>query len=454
MTPDSSSGRCAVVCTYRHPLLKKINPFFRSLHGMADPTVTRKVQFNPLTCAMAAVLMAWDMPVKLATRWFDALGCLGFKQPDATQGSLGCTYNGLSKALVRQAPTIIPRLQNDLRKQIRERWNKIPRVGRWHLLAVDGSKIQLPATASCEKHFGIADNGQVPQALVSCIVEVFTGLLWDWVVDRGDGDEKSHLRQMSDTLPTDALLLADANFVGHQLWSTLMAAGCPFLIRVGGNIRLLENLWPALRFTGEGQIVYAWPKAHQSQVEPLTLRLIKVGCARKPVYLLSNVLDDQQLSSSLASRAYRMRWGVELFYRSLKRTLGAAKVTCRNADRARVQLHWTLVSQCVLTLMGLEHLPGKRLKSRRLSLAKLLSAVRQAMLGRTSHTTQQQIHQQLTLELQNALTDQYKRRSSKASRHRPRVKNTPTLKLQPPIIRQASKDEQDKVRINRAMPKL
>ncbi len=104
--------------------------------------------------------------------------------------------------------------------------------------------------------------------------------------------------------------------------------------------------------------------------------------------------------------------------------------------------------------MGLEHLPGKRLKSRRLSLAKLLSAVRQAMLGRTSHTTQQQIHQQLTLELQNALTDQYKRRSSKASRHRPRVKNTPTLKLQPPIIRQASKDEQDKVRINRAMPKL
>lgn len=454
MKPNSLSGRCAVVCSYRHPLLKTINPFFHCLAGLADPTVTRQVRFTPMTCAMAAVLMAWDTGVNLGMRWVDALGCLCLTRPCATQSSPGRTYNGLSKALVRQAPAIIPRLQNDLRKQIRRKWNRIPRVGRWRLLAVDGSKIQLPATVSCETHFGIADNGQVPHALVSCIVEVFTGLLWDWVIDRGDGDEKSHLRQMAGTLPTDALLLADANFVGHHLWSTLMNAGCSFLIRVGGNVRLLGDLWPTLTFTGEGQIVYAWPKDQQSKVPPLPLRLIKVGSASKPVYLLSNVLDDQQLSGSLASRAYRMRWGVELFYRSLKRTLGAAKVACRSAERARVQLHWTLVSQCVLTLLGLEHLPGKRLKSRRLSLTAVLGAVRQAMLGRPLPQTRKQVGQQLIAQLQDAVTDGYVRRSSKTSRHRPLVKNTPTLKLQPPIIRQASKEEQEKAWLNHVMPTL
>ena len=64
-------------------------------------------------------------------------------------------------------------------------------------MAVDGSKGELPRTKDNEKEIGIADNGRFPQAFVTSVVEVQTGLLWDWRVDRGNADEKGHLRQMA-----------------------------------------------------------------------------------------------------------------------------------------------------------------------------------------------------------------------------------------------------------------
>ena len=42
---------------------------------------------------------------------------------------------------------------------------------------------------------------------------------------------------------------------------------------------------------------------------------------REDVYLLSNVFEPEKLSAEIAGRFYKMRWGVEIFYRSFKQTL-------------------------------------------------------------------------------------------------------------------------------------
>ena len=42
--------------------------------------------------------------------------------------------------------------------------------------------------------------------------------------------------------PENTLFCGDAGFVGYDLWTSIIDAGHSFLIRVGGNVRLLTKL--------------------------------------------------------------------------------------------------------------------------------------------------------------------------------------------------------------------
>lgn len=154
---------------------------------MPDPAAKRRVQWTPFAAGVAAVLMAWDRGCPLKERFDDAHACMSTDFVRRTR--VGQTYNGLVKALERQAKAVLPVLKKDLQRQVQVRLSRMRKTMKWLLLAVDGSKEDLPRTKDQEKVFGIADNGAVPQALMTTIVEVCTGLLWDWRIDRGRGSE-------------------------------------------------------------------------------------------------------------------------------------------------------------------------------------------------------------------------------------------------------------------------
>jgi len=321
---------------------------------VSDPSAKRRVRWTPQAASTAAILMAWDRGCSLQSRFEDAQLCL--RHDFRGRRRTGRTYNGLLKALERQQATTLPIVKAELRRRMKLRARSIDPASAWTLVAVDASKEDLPRTRDHEALFGIADNGVFPQARVTAIVEVHTGLLWDWRIDRGDASEKHHLMDMSDALPHDALLLADGNFVGFPIWSKLHAQNKSILIRVGGNVRLLKRLWPEARTRREKDIVYVWPKKSREKVAPLKLWLIQVGSGCKAVYLLTNVLDSRRLSRRQAGAIYRERWGVELFYRTFKRTLGFAKLQSRSGRRAKIELEWGLVALGIATLLGVEAL--------------------------------------------------------------------------------------------------
>lgn len=258
-----------LVLSYRHPLLQNISLYLAPLN-VSDPSAIRSVKFTPMLAGMAAVLMALDAHPTLCDRAHQALGAL------SEESSIGMTYNGLLKALERQE-SLLPSVKSHLRTHVREAVEGIPTVGGWRLLAIDGSKEELPRTISNEKTFGIADNGRGPQAFITAIVEVHTGLLWDWRIDRARASEKRHLLEMTDDLPMGMLLLADGGFVGFELWSKLNDQKKSFLIRVGANVHLIHSLWPDARIERRKKIVYLWPKDHQKDAPPLRLRLIRIG---------------------------------------------------------------------------------------------------------------------------------------------------------------------------------
>lgn len=429
MVTDRRFGGGCAATVYRHPLLSKISRFLECLRDVADPA-GREVRWTPSAAGMAAVLMALDPGCSLAIRCEDALACL------ADDCRTGSTYNGLLKALERQAGVALPELKADLRRRAAAAMKKNPKVAGWTLLAVDGSKEDLPRTRSHEKTFGIADNGVRPQAFVTAVVEVHTGLPWDWRIDRGCASEKEHLRQMIPALPADALLLADGNFTGYPLWSALHESGKRFLIRVGGNASLIRGLFPGSEIERQRDVVYAWPAHHQQKVAPLRLRLIRAGSRKAPVYLLTNVLDPCSLSRRAAGVIYRLRWGAELFYRTLKRTLGYAKLRSRSGRRARIELEWGLIAAAIMTMLGVSALSGRRIDPRRLSPAGLIRALRAALLRRPTDGSA------LDRALGGAVRDDYTRRRPKHARHRPITNNTPfPLTLKPPRVRPATPDE-------------
>jgi hypothetical protein len=217
---------------------------------------------------------------------------------------------------------------------------------------------------------------------------------------------------------------------------------------VGGNVELLRGLFPDSHLERAGDIVYVWPKRQQKNGPPLTLRLIKVKGGKAPVYLLTNVLDHRRLTKKSAGKIYRQRWGVELFYRTFKCSLGLAKLRSRSADRAEVELEWALVTIMIMALLGIDRLVRGRINPKRLSAAGLIDALRFSLLHDSPSRGASAMARELDRALGAAVRDRYIRKRPKRSRHCPVTKNTPTHRLQPPRIRKATADERSRALVS------
>ena len=370
------------------------------------------------------MLMAWANAPTLADRFALARPCVA--NATARRRRLGKTYQGFIKALLKHADTLLEQLQTHLRTTL----NKIAgkhwtRMG-WLVFAIDGSKIDLPRTAAHEQAFGTSGkNNSGPQLLLSVLWHLGTGLPWAWRIGSGRDSERQHLRDMLHHLPDGALLLADAGYPGFDLLNTLIAQRIHVLMRVGGNITLLKKLGYAVR--EHEHTVYLWPHGKRDQ-PPLTLRLIRVP--GQEVVLITSVLDPRQLDDEQAAVMYKLRWGAEVGYRSLKQTLARRKMCSAAPRQAVAELHGSMLG---LTLLGLMSVAGIIEDGRdplNWSVALALRVVRQAMTHRPADR-----RRSLLRALAQAVKDDWQRKADKRARRWPHKKrDTPPG---PPKVRAA-----------------
>jgi hypothetical protein len=225
---------------------------------------------------------------------------------------------------------------------------------------------------------------------------------------------------MVGTLPNDSRVVRDAGCTGYELLTELDAGGTMFLLRVGANVTLLRKL--GLEVHQCGSTVYLWP-CNKRKLPPLKLRLIRVpgGPGKKDVCLVTNVFDESRLSHKTAATLYEMRWGVEVFYRSFKETLGNRKMRSAAPENAKLECHWALTGMLLLGLMSVEGIVEAKTDPLALSVASALRMVRHAM--RTHRYRRQR--GDLRASLASALKDGYERRGSKDARDWPHKKNEP-----------------------------
>jgi hypothetical protein len=358
------------------------------------------------------------------------------------------TYQGLTGALKVHSGSLLPCVQRRLQTLMERAGNQHWRTGGpWLPLAVDGSRTDTPRTKSNEAAFAAKNFGQrkkarsrrewknksrrskrlstpvKPQIWLTLLWHMGQKMPWTWKTGPSTASERHDLLSLlkSETFPENTLFCGDAGFVGYELWEAILSAGDQFLVRVGGNVTLLTDLSGV---SVRGDVVCFWPRvAEQKQQPPLVLRLIEIQNERGRMCLLTSILSRRDLSQTRATHLYRLRWGIELQFRSLKQTFGRRKLRSRTAACALVELDWSLVGLWLVQLFAVKEQikvdrPPEH-SSASLSLSLVQDAMAQWSLPATTPTA-------LQAGFREAVQDGYQRQASKKSRHHVTQKDKPS----------------------------
>jgi len=391
--------------------------------------------WTPPALVQAALVWAWGEETALTDRFFTArqtIAQLAGGQRESV------SYQAFVKLLRRHSTLLLFALMEALQRRMRDDLAPSYRVAGYLAFGVDGTRIDVPRSLANEQAFGAAHcrtrrrgrrrradqkKAAAPRVWLTTLWHVGAGLPWSWTSGPTGASERDHLRDMLGWLPERSLLTADAGFVGYEFWQALLEAGHDFLIRVGANVALLKQLGYFRECAGR---VYLWPDAQaRKRRPPLVLRLVVAHNGKHPVYLVTSVLTKTALSDRQLIELYRARWGVEVFYRSFKRTFGRHKLRCAAPDNALVELNWSMAALWAACLYAKHEQLARGEDLDRTSVAGVLRILRRAL-----HDPELEIAALLAA----ALVDLYPRRN-KASRDYPRKKTDAPGTAPPKIIK-------------------
>jgi hypothetical protein len=363
---------------------------------------------------------------------------------------LGCaavdTFQGLLKALLTYTPVLLPLLCQRFHFLMERHGGTHWRIGRWLALAVDGSRVSVPRTkanetALCAPNYGKGQTARYrkkkgkgsrrrskkekmqpvkPQIWLTLLWHMGLHMPWNWKSGPSYASERDHFQQMlaEQTFPKDTLFCADAGFTGYDLWKTICDKGHSFLIRVGANVTLLRQLGYVQE---RDDLVYCWPDKMARKLQPpLVLRLLCLQVGRCPMWLLTNVLQEEQLPVQQAIALYKIRWGVELQFRTIKQTFGRRQLRSRNPERALVELDWSLLGLWLIQLFAVKEQVQIGQTPQQCSVSVAIAVVR--TMVRCPAGLPGEV---LAEKLQEATKDDYQRTRPKKGRYNPQRKDKP-----------------------------
>lgn len=356
------------------------------------------------------------------------------------------TFEGFLKAVRREYEIMTSRMTARLRQVMFEIASELRQTAGRDVFAVDGTSLEMPRTRSNQEFFCGDDvdidneNGSecgwklTPQMQLTTLWHVGLGVPWSWCASPGNTDERNDLRAIVGELPPGAVLVADAGFVGYDLWQVVFDADVDLVVRVGATVHLIEGLEPV---EGRKDLYSFWPQsARRAGHQPQLMRLVKTVLGKTEAYLLTNVHDVSVLSDDDVVAIYKARWGVEVFYRGLKQTFSRRRLLGRTPDSALAELNLSLLSLWMLHLLGTfeskQYQEQAELPS--LSTIGLLDAFRDAMTMKYYPDGES-----LKSVLANAQLDNYEREKDKQSRRYPRKNQQ--KKCAAPVIRPPVREE-------------
>jgi IS4 transposase len=215
----------------------------------------------------------------------------------------------------------------------------------YSVLAVDGSKAEIPASAENTKRFGCVGTpgNRVARALVSCISDVCNGFVLDMQVDgvrasESDMAEENIRRAREITGDVPLIVLFDRGYPSIRLVDFMEREGIRYLFRLSSNDYKAERA--SMRSSDEtvilahtGARLAKTSKKHPEEATRLrekgqtsTRITVNTNEAGKEIVFMSNLPEDEFTGTEVAE-LYLKRWEIEKKYNTLKNKLRFESVT-------------------------------------------------------------------------------------------------------------------------------
>lgn len=203
-----------------------------------------------------------------------------------------------------------------------------PLQKRWHglrLLAVDGSRVELPNDPEISAKFGIHSTSGRPMGVLSTLYDLEHRLWLDGqLVPANTAEREVAKEHLAKTAPDD-LLLYDRGYPSFWFFALHQQAERHFCMRLQRS--LFPNSDSFFEANEPERIVQIAPtkprrrqcRQHDAPTVPITLRLIRVVLDSGTVEVLAtSLLDAKRYPAELFAGLYQKRWGIEEGYKHLK----------------------------------------------------------------------------------------------------------------------------------------
>lgn len=238
----------------------------------------------------------------------------------------------------------------------------------YRLLAIDGSKIQLPSKEEVIEKFGLAENREktIPMAMCSTVYDVLNKIAINAYFDRYKSDERrivdKHLNKLKELLHgVKDILIMDRGYPSLPLITTILASGYEFVMRCNGMnfIREIKNF--ALNNGTDVLIEVELTSKRRRKIlirryvnspEKITLRVVKIELSNGVTeYLITSLRDKSMFTQEDLKEIYHYRWGEETYFNFLKNVLEIENFSGRTPETIRQDLYARILTSNICSLM-------------------------------------------------------------------------------------------------------
>jgi hypothetical protein len=192
------------------------------------------------------------------------------------------------------------------------RWN-----GR-RLLSVDGSKFDLQRDDELFRTFGRPECGYCPQATVSTLLNVSSGVALEVRIAPYASCERTLLLQHLDAVKPGDILILDRGYPSHEVFQELVKRNIDFLVRVPDSSTFEPLDWFRQSGHNDYRLVFHPPAGSSGEFKPLELRAVQLSRSdgEKSYYVTS--LRRADFTRHEIAELYHLRWKIEEAYKTDK----------------------------------------------------------------------------------------------------------------------------------------
>lgn len=223
----------------------------------------------------------------------------------------------------------------------------------YRILAIDGTRLNLPNTTELENEFGVQTSQGAPQvqALVSGLYDIQNKVMVDTRISSCKSSERDHAADLIDGLRSypsiKNLIVMDRGYPSAELLHQIQNEGHAYVVRC------CTEFIRAMKLNGEDCVIeHCFARTKKT---PLKLRIVKISLPDGKQEIIATNLLSEEFSPNKLAQIYKMRWGIETNYNNIKNKLcvesftGTSKIVILQ-DFYATMLLWNLTGMMMFDL--------------------------------------------------------------------------------------------------------